>query len=131
MSVETINNSQGIQPQTLPIAAAALDNLAARLNPNGLLLSVIHPDGTLIYHDVHAQLFFQQYVLPLLQRDEPVAGALRGRLQSLGAASPLLITQELPGIIVGAIQHVDRRQVSGIIVLAAKNQTFSLGEDVL
>src|SRR5215467_12823436 len=96
------------------IPTGALENLTARLNPNGLLLCLLRPDGAIGYHDTNANLFFQRYVLPLLQYDDPSNASLRAKLHTLGATSQPLISHDLPGVIVGAMPHVQKRQVLGV-----------------
>ena len=70
------------------IPAAVLDNLAARVRGGGLFLILLGKDGSPAYHDPQAGLFFQRYVLPLLQYGDPTDPELLGRIRKLDAKSP-------------------------------------------
>jgi HD-GYP domain-containing protein (c-di-GMP phosphodiesterase class II) len=110
---------------------AVLDVLATRFRPAGLFLALLKPDGTVLYHDASAGLFFQRYVLPLLQYDDSSDTGIKQQLSTITATSPVTVWNHLPGVILAAFPHVDRRQLSGILVLAAKSSTFKLSEDVV
>src|SRR5256885_401684 len=112
------------------IAASVLDNLAARLRPNGVCLVMLRADGTVAWHDANASLFFQRFALPMLQYPDANCG-LRENVQSLTAASAISVWNLLPGIVVGAFPYVEKRQVAGVLILCAKSAAFRLGEDVL
>src|SRR5687768_4980389 len=55
------------------IPVAVLDNLAARFRPSGLCLLMLAPDGSLVYHDGGAGLFFQRFAIPMIQYPSPSA----------------------------------------------------------
>jgi HD-GYP domain-containing protein (c-di-GMP phosphodiesterase class II) len=110
---------------------AVLDVLATRFRPAGLFLALLKPDGTVLYHDASAGLFFQRYVLPLLQYDDSSDTGIKQQLSTITATSPVTVWNHLPGVALAAFPHVDRRQLSGILVLAAKSSTFKLSEDVV
>ncbi|HTW95520.1 MAG TPA: GAF domain-containing protein, partial [Tepidisphaeraceae bacterium] len=120
-----------------PIPTAVLDNLAARFRPGGLYLLCVLPDGTLFYHDPQAGLFFHRFVLPLVQYSDasaPPAGKqsnFRDRLAQLGASSPMAAWDCLPGVMLAAFPYAERRQLSAVILLAAKSASFKLGEEVV
>jgi HD-GYP domain-containing protein (c-di-GMP phosphodiesterase class II) len=107
---------------SLPVGS--LDQLAARIRSSGLLLACVRCDGVLSYHDRCADPFFRKYVLPLLGRRDFLA-------QLRCSDSKITLIDWIPGIALAAFPLVDRRQVSGIIVLAGKAHEFSLNEDVL
>jgi HD-GYP domain-containing protein (c-di-GMP phosphodiesterase class II) len=113
------------------VPAVVLDNLATRFRPGGLFLVLLRRDGTVAYHDSAAGLFFQRYVLPLLQYPDSSDTSLQEKLQSLTPASTVTVIANQPGVMVAAFPCVERRQLAGVLVLAAKSSTFKLGEDVV
>jgi HD-GYP domain-containing protein (c-di-GMP phosphodiesterase class II) len=113
------------------VPASVLDVLATRFRPAGLFLALLRNDGTLVYHDASAGLFFHRYVLPLLQYEDSSDTGIKKQLATITATSAVTIWNHLPGVILAAFPHVDRRQMTGILVLAAKSATFKLGEDVV
>ena len=113
------------------VPTAVLDNLATRFRPAGLFLALLKSDGTILYHDGSAGLFFQRYVLPLLQYEDSSDSGIKQQLGTLTATSPVTVWNHLPGVILAAFPHVDRRQLAGILVLAGKSATFKLSEDVV
>jgi HD-GYP domain-containing protein (c-di-GMP phosphodiesterase class II) len=114
-----------------PIAAAALDNLAARFRPSGLFLVMLRPDGSVAYHDSAAGVFFHRYVLPLLQYRDKSNDELRSKVQSLSAASSVVVWNDLPGVTLAAFPYLEKKQQKGVLVVAAKGANFRLGEDVV
>jgi len=117
------------RPAALP--ATVLDNLGARFRPGGLFLVMLRPDGSVAYHDAASGLFFQRYVLPMIQYAEPSDQDLRKRIAALTATSPVEVWNVLPGITLAAFPHVEKRQVAGVLLLAGKSSGFRLGEDVV
>src|SRR5580698_7713362 len=113
----------------LPIAV--LDNLASRVRSGGLFLILLGKDGSPLYHDPEAALFFQRYVLPLLQYGDPTDPGLLERIQKLEIKSPVTVWDSFPGVILAAIPCVDRRQLVGTLVLAGRSVNFDLAEEVL
>jgi HD-GYP domain-containing protein (c-di-GMP phosphodiesterase class II) len=114
------------------IAPAALDNLAARFRPGGLLLVLLRPDGTIAYHDSGAVTFHLRYLLPQLQvNDSGGDPALRDKIRLTNAASGVCVWNLFPGIEIAAVPHVEKRQLAGIFLLAGKGDDFKLGEDVV
>ena len=114
----------------LPIPTAALENLAARVRPNGLFLFVLLPDGAVRWCDAQAGTFFRRYVLPPLQYPDPADHAVRDQLQLLDA-STTTSWDLLPGVVASAFVYAPKRKVAAIVVLAGKSPAFALGEDVL
>ncbi len=119
------------KPAAAPIAAAALDNLAARFRPGGLFLVMLKPDGSVAYQDSAAGLFFHRYVLPLLQYRDPNNDPLRNKVQSLSVASSVVVWNDLPGVTLAAFPYVEKKQLLGVLVVAGKGSGFKLGEDVV
>jgi HD-GYP domain-containing protein (c-di-GMP phosphodiesterase class II) len=126
-TTQTDSGSSATQ-RSLPVPAAAMENLAARARSAGLFVMLLRPDGPVTYHDESAPVFFQRFVLPL-------AGApgakLTRRAASLEPDSPVATWDLIPGVSLAAFPHVERRRVSGVILVAAKAEGFSLSEDVL
>lgn len=109
-----------------------LDNLAARFRPGGLFLLMLRPDGTVAYHDTACGLFFQRFALPMIQYAEPSErGGLREKTSVMSAAASVEAWNVLPGVTLAAFPYVVKRQLAGILVLAAKSSSFRLGEDVV
>src|SRR5436189_3683725 len=109
MSKQAAINSSNSQPAAAACASvslAVLENLAARLNPNGLFLCMVRAGGGAVaYHDASAKSFFQRYVLPLVQSNQSVVKAI----QSLTPTSEPLLVRDVPGVMIGALPLVDRR----------------------
>ena len=109
---------------------AVLENLAARFRPGGLFLVVLRQDGSVVWHDAGAGVFFERYVLPMLRDTGPGGQALRQQITPLEAGAAVAAWQ-LPGASLAAFAHVEKRQAAGVIVLAAKSSNFGPCEDVL
>jgi len=114
-----------------PIAAAALDNLAARFRPGGLFIVMLRPDGTLAYHDSAAGVFFHRYVLPMLQYRDASNDELRNKVQALSAASSVVVWNDLPGVTLAAFPYLEKKHQLGVLIVGAKGSNFKLGEDVV
>ncbi|MCC6579208.1 MAG: HD domain-containing protein [Phycisphaeraceae bacterium] len=117
------------EPRSVP--AAYLDNLSARMRPGGLLVALLRPDGSPEYVDALAPAFFHKYVLPLLGSADPGAVALRQDVAAINVSGGTCVWEPLPGVIVAAFPHVERRELVGVVLLAAKSACFRLGEDVV
>jgi HD-GYP domain-containing protein (c-di-GMP phosphodiesterase class II) len=131
---QTIPTSSAAEtkPIAMPIPTAALDNLASRVRPSGLFLMMLLPDGRVIYHDQAAGLFFHRFVLPLVQYAEQDGSAsLAQRVGQIDATSNIRVCDAIPGAALAAFPYVERRQLAGVFLMAAKSTDFKLGEDVL
>jgi HD-GYP domain-containing protein (c-di-GMP phosphodiesterase class II) len=119
------------KPSDAPvIPMAVLDNLASRFRPGGLCLLMLNPDGSLIYHDSGAGLFFQRFAVPMIQY--PTEGSkLTEQVGQITVNSAIEIWDSLPGVVLAAFPYVEKRQLAGVLLLAAKGSTYRLGEDVL
>src|SRR4029078_3998978 len=81
MSIQaTTQLDRGATHGSLPVPAAAMDNLAARARPAGLFVMLLRPNGSVAYHDESSSVFFQRFVLPLAGARDP---ELAGRSASL------------------------------------------------
>src|SRR5947208_4341664 len=115
----------------LPICAPVLDSLSARMRSNGFFLMLLAADGTLVYHDPAAGVFFRRFILPLLQYSDSAADAIRAKAAALAYNSSQTTLGELPGAMLVAAPVAEKRRLTGVMVLAAK--TSSIGrfdEDV-
>src|SRR5678815_1718481 len=118
----------GVQFQTTPKSAEAfvlptgvLETVAARLRAGSVLLTVLRPDGSQAFADRAAGPFFQHYVNPLLERIAKLDPEFLNRARSAQIGSPAPVTEALPGLIVAALPHVERRQTQGILLVTAKH----------
>jgi putative nucleotidyltransferase with HDIG domain len=124
-------HTSSVAPASAPsVPVAVLDNLAARFRPGGLCLAMLNPDGTLDYSDSAASLFFQRFAVPMIQYPDPAA-KWQQKISAITPQSPVEVWNILPGVVVAAFPYVDKRQLCGIMLLAAKGQSFRLGEEVL
>jgi putative nucleotidyltransferase with HDIG domain len=132
MAVQTAPNLKLVKGgDAAQVAAAALDSLAARFRSGGLFLAMLRPDARLTYHDAAAGVFFQRYVLPLLQYRDAANEQFRTKIAAMSAPSTLAVWRDLPGVILAVFPYLEKRQLAGIMVLAGKATTFKLGEDVV
>ena len=118
-------------PMTPGFSVAMLDTLAARFRGAGLFLAVLDRRGGVVYADASAAPFFAKYLLPILRSPQPAHADFAAAVASVKAASPAMVLETLPGTILAAFPHVDKRQLAGIVLLAGKSENFSLDEDVL
>src|SRR4051812_6305641 len=113
------------------IPAAVLGALAERFRPGGVFVLMLRNDGSVAYHDAGAGAFFLRYVLPLVHQNEPPGASLtrsasHARPREVAAGPAAWHPQ--PGVVLAGLPYVERRQQLGVLVLAAKAPTFSLGE---
>jgi putative nucleotidyltransferase with HDIG domain len=112
------------------VPAPVLDGLASRFRSGGLFLLALRPDGSLAWHDPAAGMFFLRYVTPLLHYPELHPGVdTRSQLTRPGTA--ITLHRLLPGILLAAIPHVERRRPIGTLVIAARDESFQMNEEVL
>ncbi len=123
-------------PAISPSAQATLENLALRFRGAGLMLALSDPQGQILWHDPAAATFFHRYALPLLKFPQlpqltppppppPSGPAVRQ------AADAAVMVRALPGVLVCAAPHLEKRKVDGILLLVCRGEKFSLDEDVL
>ncbi len=118
-------------PLAPPVQTGVLDALALQMRAGGTCLLMLHPGGTISWHDPAAGVFFERYVIPLLRHPELAADELRERVRTVDARSPVQTWQFIPGVILAAAPFMERRQMTGVWLLAARDENFSLCEDVL
>jgi hypothetical protein len=56
---------------------------------------------------------------------------LREHVAAITTSSNVVVWDFLPGVTMAAFPYVERKQMCGILVLAAKSSSFKLGEDVV
>jgi hypothetical protein len=127
MSVPSVTSSVSTKAAAIPVAA--LENLASRFRGSGVFLAMLNLQGGVVYHDAGAGLFFNRYVLPLLQYRE--SDDLRSAIAHFHATTGVTVLKMLPGVLLAAFPYVEKRQVAGALILAAKSSEFSLGEEVV
>ena len=113
------------------LSTATLDTLAARFRGAGLFLMVLDPSGTVIYHDSTANLFFTKFLLPMVRSTGNLRVQFNEAASHVTASSSIAIWNFLPGSIVATFPHVEKRQLGGIVLLAAKSEDFTLDEEFL
>jgi hypothetical protein len=98
--------------------------------PGGLCLVMLNGDGSVAYSDSGAGLFFQRFAVPMMQYPD-AAAKWAEKVATVNAQSPVEIWTMLPGVVIAAFPYVDKRPALRRDALAAKGQSFRLGEEVL
>ncbi len=118
-------------PGTTALTPAVLEQLAARYRPGGLCLMLLKPDGTLVWSDAAGADFFKKYAVATAKSPDESAVSLRPFISTIRTESQVSCCTVLPGVVMACFPHTDRRQLTGIIVLAGKAADFKLTEDVV
>ena len=121
----------GQSPQVPGLPTATLDTLAARFRGAGLFLMVLDQRGTVTYHDSSAGPFFTKFLLPMVRSTGLSQMQITEAAGQITASSSISTWKFLPGSIIATFPHVEKRQLGGIVLLAAKSEDFTLDEDVL
>src|SRR5262245_57651409 len=114
-----------LQCATPALPVSVLDNLAARFRPGGLCLMMLNPDGALSYFDNQSGLFFQRFAVPMVQYPDP-AVKLAEKVSGLTVQSAVEVWNLLPGVVLTAFPYVEKRQLTGVLILAGKGNSFRL-----
>jgi HD-GYP domain-containing protein (c-di-GMP phosphodiesterase class II) len=115
------------------LPAALLETLAARFRDGGLFLAALEPSGGAVtWSDPAAPAFFARFALPMLRHPAPhlQAHVAEAVAQVVASAAPAAWSF-FPGLAVAAFPHVDKRHVTGIVLLVGKRDAFALDEDLL
>jgi len=124
LKVENNPNATGVSE---PFPHSVLEKIAARFRPAGVCLLMAGADGSISYADPVAGAFFARYVVPLVKG----SAVLAEKLRRLPVDAPVVAFDSLPGIVLAAAPYVERKQILGIPLLAARANAFRAGEDVL
>jgi HD-GYP domain-containing protein (c-di-GMP phosphodiesterase class II) len=124
LKVENNPNATGLSE---PFPHSVLEKITARFRPAGVCLLMAGVDGSIAYADPVAGAFFARYAVPLVKG----SAVLAEKLRRLPVDAPAVAFDSLPGVVLAAAPYVERRQILGIPVLAARSNTFRSGEDVL
>jgi putative nucleotidyltransferase with HDIG domain len=131
MAVDVKKNPTPTTPSTAaPIPSAALETLAARFRPSGLCVMLLRADGTIAFSDPTPGLFFQRFVLPMVQYVDAADQKLIKHVQELRGTTNIAVWDFLPGVMIAAFPFIEKRESAGVMVLAGKSTGFKLGEDV-
>ncbi|MGA2229960.1 MAG: HD domain-containing phosphohydrolase [Tepidisphaeraceae bacterium] len=127
------------RPPITLMPRAVLDNLASRVRPSGFCVMAVGPKfafeesgDNLFYIDPQAGLFFQRFVAPLVQYADGTAPSkkLREEAAKIDAGSGVSVWSCIPGVLVAAFPYVEKRQLAGIFLLAAKSETFAADAEI-
>jgi HD-GYP domain-containing protein (c-di-GMP phosphodiesterase class II) len=124
-------STPGTSPASPPVPVAVLENLAARYRPGGLFLMLLNRDGAVLWYDPAAVPFFHKYLLPLIDRPEATGNSLADKLRNITVSSAVSVWDLLPGISLSGFPFVERRNLSGILILGGKSGSFQLSEEVV
>jgi putative nucleotidyltransferase with HDIG domain len=113
------------------IPTLVLESLASRYRPGGLCLLLLKQDGSIAWHDGNAVPFFQRYCVPLVNHLKSGRNGLAEKLAQVNTNSPVTLWDILPGIALAGFPYLERRHMSGILVLAGKSAGFRLSEEVV
>lgn len=112
--------------KTPSIGGKPLETLAARFRAAGVFVMTLDVAGRVTFHDPAAVGFFIRYVLPQVQFNEAI---LRHSLES--ASLTTQVVDAIPGTVLAILPRLQDGRFIGHLVVAAKADAFSLGEDVL
>jgi len=127
------NPTRSTAPSAFP--GTAMANLAQRVRDAGLCLIFVAapheaPENSgpkqVIFHDPLAGPYFEKLILPLLRNPSP---QLAEQIQGIHAASPAVVWQCDCGALLAAVPCVERRQLAGVFILAAKRGDFIPDDD--
>src|SRR6266850_7618400 len=113
------------------VAEVVLEHLAKHGRQWGVCLLLLRPDGSLAWHDHGAGVLFERFLVPALKHTELPANQLRAAVIKMNGQSAAQALDFVPGFVLAATPLMDRRQMTGVLVMAGKSETFSLDEDVL
>lgn len=129
MALAVVQNVEKASPSAA--SSSILDGMSALVRSGGACVLWVNPDGSLGYRDAEAGAFFQRYVVPSLEQPEMAGEALRAAVSAIKSNTRVQTWSLLPGVLIGALPVVERRQVVGVLAVAAKSADFTLCEDVL
>ncbi len=109
----------------MAFAPAGFAALAERLRACGLFLIAMRSDGTIAAYDSSASPLFTKYFLPLFESDAEINGSAA---ESAGEVS-VVPSPAAPGILLGSIPWLERRQRIGLLLIAGIDPAFHLDDN--
>jgi HD-GYP domain-containing protein (c-di-GMP phosphodiesterase class II) len=98
---------------------AVFTEIAGHARAAGFCLLIFSPLGDLIFHDETADPFFLRYVVPACRLCDGGAGRLRQAVARLTNHPHTQTWDFIPGAVVAAVPHFDRRGLRLVLALAA------------
>jgi HD-GYP domain-containing protein (c-di-GMP phosphodiesterase class II) len=111
------------------VGPGVLEGIAAHCRLACTCLFMLSPEGKILYADGQAGPFHEGYVIPALRLDK-WSDELCLRARQLNIQSPAQIWDFVPGVALCVIPHVERRQMHGVLMLAAKREDFEVNQQV-
>ncbi len=134
--VATINSKStaatpaAIGASAMPIPRAVLDTIAERFRPAELFTLMCRScDAAVEYHDASAAPFFMRYLLPQCQAGNASFDLFRSAISKINLASEPTMIRAFAGIAMVAFPCIEKRQMVGVVVLAARSDTFANASD--
>src|SRR5262245_42714133 len=124
MSSTTQNPSTLASTPTVTISPVVLENLAARFRVGGLCVMLLRSDGSVSYHDSQAGLFFNRYVLPVLQYPETATDGSVQQTKPQSVTANVGLWYPVPGVVLAAFSLVEKKHTLGVMMLAGKGDQF-------
>lgn len=131
MGLQFQQNAAANLADAFVLPTTVLETLAARVRTGGVALAALRADGSPAFVDRSVGPFFRHYVVPLVDRLHKLDPAFLDAARAAQPGTPAPITEAIPGLICAAVPHVERRQVRGLLLLAAKHRDFAGTEDVV
>src|SRR3954463_8618904 len=103
---------------------AVMEHLAKHTRQASITLLLLRPDASLAWNDHGAGVLFERFLVPALKHTELLANQLKSVIGKFNAQSPAQVWEFVPGHVLVAAPLVDRRQMSGVLVLAGKSENF-------
>lgn len=118
MAASESHNSEKAGSGGAWISESIQASLSAHARAAGVCLLLIRSDGQL-QHDESGP-FFDQYVIPALKRGDLAGERLLACVKQMTAKSGRETWDLIPRVVICAVPYVERRQVCGVLALAAR-----------
>lgn len=128
MAVYTLSSAGATAHGAIPTEVLA--KLAERVRLGGMCLGLLKPDGALAWSDPQAGFYFTRFAIPSVQFPESGDVRLGDCVADLTIDGKPIIWEQSTGVLVAAVPFVERRQITAILLLAAKGGDFGPTEDV-
>src|SRR5436190_24232286 len=126
MSLQTETFSSALAAQDSAINSRVLEIVADRVRGSGVHLAFVSAAGEIRYHDEKSGAFFQQFFIPALQLRE-ISDAIDAAALGLTASSEIASWKLSAGMRIALAPFVEKRQIAGALLIAARAEDFSLG----